>query len=219
MIQPTITVENRIGDGYLSTIFYDSGTLPVIFRKWIFGDGVVIEGGEMAVVPHTYYIPGIYDVILVAQTENQQYTDIQEGLIIVNEKKHEPLFVIAQSFDLASGKYWRFYFDSLLYLIFEDEEKVYRSRYRVAEINKWTFVEFHRHTHKMYAGNFSSPRLELEVVTLDNTSPVVVGSSMLQVLADSTMKIDELKVWAVEKDVSDSYVICRGKAGYLDNFI
>ena len=55
---PDISCDERVGDGYLSTTFYDPTIMTVDFRKWIFGDGVVVEGSGLSTINHTYYDPG-----------------------------------------------------------------------------------------------------------------------------------------------------------------
>lgn len=52
MANPDILVTNRIGYGYLSTTFNDPTDLAVTFRKWIFGDGVIIDRPAAGVRTH-----------------------------------------------------------------------------------------------------------------------------------------------------------------------
>jgi len=219
MAQPDIIAIERVGSGYLSTTFNDPTDLAIIHRKWIFGDGVVIEGSGLATINHTYYSPGEYSVVLVAQTITEQITVKKDAYIIVDKLVPAPQFIIAQSFNTVSGEYWRFYFDQQLFLIFEDNNYIYRSRYRVAEINKWMFVDFHRQTGKMSVGSFSYFIKELEVVKLENTNPVIFLGVGTEILPNSSMKLDELRIWSMEKDTKSYYVNNRGMAGHLDTLI
>jgi len=216
MAQPDITATERIGLGYLTTTFNDPTDLIVINRKWIFGDGVVVEGEGLASIHHTYYYPGKYKVILIAQTDSEQFTVKKEDFITIDIYKPVTNFIIAQSFDRDSGQYWRFYFDQDLFLVFEDNTKIFRSREKVAEINKWMFVNFDRSSHKMWAGGFSYYIKELRVIVFDNNNPLSVTESKTDILPDSTMKIDEFRVWSKTKSPIPFYTEGRGKAGYLN---
>jgi PKD repeat protein len=216
MAQPDINVTYRTGSGYLSTTFSDPTDMEIIYRKWIFGDGIVLEGGTLQMINHTYYYPGEYTVTLIAQTSTDQYSVTKDKFIIVDVYAPTPDFIISQSFDLDSGCYWRLYFDQDFYLIFEDNDSIFRSKDRVVEPGRWMFVDFNRNTQKMYVGSYSYYRKELEVVRYINSSPISVSATGTEVLPNSTMKMDELRIWSVNVDTVPYYVAGRGRAGYLD---
>jgi predicted secreted protein len=215
-MDPYISVTERVGEGVLATTFSDTGSIPIIFRKWIFGDGVVLEGNGLATVNHNYLSYGEYDVTLVAQSTYRQYISTREKLIVVNELRTQPQFVISQSFNSTTGEYWRFYFDQGFNLIFENNTLIVKSKNKVTNINKWTFVDFNMHTNKMYVGTYSINRKEIETLTMLNTSPLTVSQIKTDILPDGNVKIDELKMWNVYKDLYTYYDETRGRAGYLD---
>jgi len=216
MAQPDINATYRTGSGYLSTTFSDPTDLEIIYRKWIFGDGVIFEGSSLQTINHTYYYPGEYSVSLIAQTSTQQYSVTKNSFILVDVYVPIPDFVISQSFDLDSGCYWRLYFDQYFYLVFEDNDNIFRSKDKAIEPGKWMFVDFNRNTFKMYIGSYSYYRKELEVVRYSNSNPLSVSVTRTDVLPNSTMKMDELRIWSVNVDTVPYYEENRGRAGYLD---
>ena len=127
-MDPDVEATIRVGDGYLSTTLTDIGTVPVIFRKWIFGDGEIVEGPGFSTINHTYYLPGEYDIVLIVQTGTIQYSVTKEKFIIVNEYRPIPDFIISQSFDTVTGRYWRFYWDQSFNLDYEDNDFFFRSK-------------------------------------------------------------------------------------------
>ena len=216
MAQPDINATYRTGTGYLSTTFSDPSDLAIINRKWIFGDGIVVEGSSLPVINHTYYSPGEYDVTLVAHTSVDQFSVTKNKFIIVDTYIPIPDFIIAQSFDAVSGDYWRLYFDQDFYLVFEDNTTIRRSKDRVVSPGKWMYIDFNRTTGKMKIGYFSYYIKEIEMVSYENLNPVSFTESCTELLLDSTMKIDELRIWSVSKDTLSYYIDNRGRAGYLD---
>ena len=216
-MDPDINVTERLGNGCLATIFSDPSDLPIIFRKWIFGDGVVLEGSGLDTVQHNYYSWGEYDVVLIARTATRQYTVTQEKLIVVNEIRPEPHFIITQSFNHVTGEYWRFYLDRNFILYFENNEYIVQSKEKVADVNRWTFLNFNMHTNTMYGGSTSRSMRLIESLRSVNENPLTLGEIRSQILPYGNMKIDELKFWKVEKDLYTYYNNTRGKSGYLDN--
>jgi hypothetical protein len=217
MVDVDIIATDRVGTGYLSTTFSDPSDLAIIYRKWIFGDGIVIEGPNLQTINHTYYNYGNYEVRLIAQTELEQYSVIKKDFIIVNEVVPIPNFIIAQSFDLESGCYWRLYFDLSYHLIFEDNLNIYRSKEKLVRLGKWQFIDINRKNCTMRIGSFSEFYKEIEIVKIDNSNPILVYETKTEILTDSSMKIDDLKIWSVEKDLKEYYKSYRGRAGYLDS--
>jgi len=215
MADPDIIATTRVGTGYLSTTFNDPTDLSITYRKWIFGDGFVVEGTGLSTINHTYYYPGTYEVRLIDQTVNNQYSIIKENYIVVNTFDSIPNFIIAQSFDNTSGCYWRFYFDQYFNLVFEDESTIYKSRDKVAFSDQWVFVDFHRETEKMYMGSYNSYISEIEVIKLTNNNPVSVSSTKFDVAFNSNLKLDEMRIWSVDINTIPYYSLGRGRAGYL----
>ncbi len=216
MALPDINATYRTGSGYLSTTFSDPTDMPIINRKWVFGDGVIIEGNNLQTINHTYYLPGEYDVTLIAHDGLNQYSVTKDKFVIVDTYVPLPEFIIAQSFDVDSGTYWRFYFDQDFYMVFEDNQTIFRSKKKVAIPGKWMYVDFDRNREKMMMGSFSYYIKEIETVKFDNLYPVSFSESGTQILLDSTMKIDDLRIWSVSKNPLPYYVDNRGKAGYID---
>lgn len=218
-MDPDIEATVRVGNGYLSTTFTDIATIPVTFRKWIFGDGEIVEGSGYSTINHTYYSSGEYDVILIDQTGTIQYSVTKEKFIIVNEYRPIPDFIISQSFDTSTGRYWRFYLDQSFNLVFEDNDFYFRSKNKVINPNKWSLLEFHMGENKMYVGTISVPRTTVDIIKIPNSSPLTPTEIKSQIATNSQMKIDELKIWSEERNLLSYYIETRGRAGYLDDQI
>lgn len=211
----------RVGTGYVSTTFITEYDPEVISRKWIFGDGSMYEGNTLEMINHTYYIPGEYDVTLIVRTRvgvygEEQHSVTKSKFIIVEAYTPIPEFIIAQSFDVASGEYWRLYFDQDFYLVFEDNANIFRTKYSVVSPGKWVYIDFDRRSGKMKIGYFSYYIKEFEVVRYENLNPMTFTETGTQILLNSTMKIDEFRIWSVSKDTVSDYTNSRGRAGYLD---
>lgn len=211
----------RVGIGYVSTTFSTEYDPEVVSRKWIFGDGSIYEGSTLETINHTYYIPGEYDVTMVVRTSvgthrEDQYSVTKSKFIIVGAYIQIPEFIIAQSFDTVSGEYWRLYFDQDFYLVFEDNVNIFRTKYSVVTPGKWMYIDFDRRTGKMKIGYFSYYIKEFEVVQYENLNPMAFSETGTQILPNSTMKIDEFRIWSVSKNTDLDYIKSRGRAGYLD---
>jgi PKD repeat protein len=213
------TVSSKVGDNFNTVTFTDASTGTISERLWILGDGTTIGGNE-TIVKHTYTAPGSYDVTLVARdglySSIEQNAKIVTGCVIVNEIRPTPRFIIMQSFEASTGAYWRFYFDTSFYLIFENNQYIYRSRDRIAEVRKWAYVQFDVLSEKMYAGSFFNHYEEIQYERTVNTSPIGSAESLTEIASQSHMKLDELKVFGREKDLSEYFKSVRGRAGYLD---
>ena len=206
---------SRVGMEPLIVTFTDSSTGTITSRKWIMGDGTTYEGNDTSIV-HTYAIHGKYDVILVVQDGTDQDTEIKEDYVIVNELYIDPNFVIAQSMTVVDEEYWKFYFDIDRHLVFESQDFVYRSADPVLVMKKWTLVEFHSGGDKMYVGTYNTIRREVPMSVSVNNSPIGVNAVMFQIAPQSTIKVDELKIWYKEVNLRDYYYETRGQAGNLD---
>lgn len=212
----TLSLGTRVGDGFLSIRLDDASSGTITSRKWIFGDGTEVDG-NLTQIKHTYRSPGTYTVSLIARNASEQDTETKEDYFVVNPPIVIPQFVIAQSFDKDTGEYWRFYLDQDMYLIYENQIFIYKSSEPVLNINRWTFLEFHAETEKMYSGSYENFREEISVQKNYNPSPIInIPETLTQVANRSTLKLDELKVWAVDKDPKEYYKTYRGSAGNLD---
>lgn len=220
MILPDIiNLDNIVGEGYLSTIFKDPSDLPIIYRKWIFGDGTSIEGPGLDIVYYTYYYPGEYDIALIARTDTEQYVVKKEKLVIVNELKVVPHFIIIQSFNKDTQEYWRLYIDNDFYVVFENNNFVFRSTEKIKDLGKWKFVAFDNVNQKMYLGDYSYFLREINLIRMVNTSPLVASKTKTEVAPNSSITLDELIIWNGTVDLKKYYVETRGRAGYLDNLV
>jgi PKD repeat protein len=213
------SVSNKVGDNFNTVTFTDSSSGTITERQWILGDGTVI-GGNLTVVKHTYVQPGEYDVTLVARdvlvNPVDQNAKTITDCVIVNEIRPTPSFIITQSFEHTTGAYWRFYLDTSFYLVFENNLYIYRSLDRVADISKWAFVAYDVISEKMYAGSFFNYLEEIEHIRTINSSPIGSYESFTEIATQSQMKIDELKIHGIEKDLFEYFKEARGRAGYLD---
>jgi PKD repeat protein len=209
------TVSSRVGDSFNTVTFADASTGVITSRKWILGDGEVVEGNETT-VKHTYLAAGRYDVTLVVQDSTDQDTETKAGYIIVNDIRPAPDFIIMQSFERSSGSYWRFYIDTAFHLVFETHQYIYRSNDRVIDIRQWALVQFDFLSETMYWGSYLGHYKEIGSHKSVNASPLVLSRSGTDIAPDSTVKLDELKIWSVEKNLSEYHSATRGRAGYLD---
>lgn len=210
------TVDCRVGDGFSTVTFTDLSVGVITERKWILGDGTVVEGNETT-VKHTYESWGKYDVTLVVRNATEQDTKTKTNYIIVNERRPVSNFIIMQSFDPTISQYWRFYIDTNLYLVYENKWYVYRSKDRVLDIRKWSFLEFDVLSEKMYVGSFSYNRREISCMKSINSSPLSGYEKITEVAPQTHLKIDELKIWGTERNLYDYCKSLRGQAGYLDS--
>ncbi len=212
------SVSGSVGDNVHSCVFTDASTGSVQYRKWLFGDGFVSEGNDLQ-LSHTYYVPGTYSVTLVVGNLTEQVSITKSDFIIVNNVKPVPSFIIMQSFDKASGRYWKFYFDKNLKLYFENNDYVFSSKQPVLNIGKWTLVEFHPNTMKFYIGSYGINRREIAADLVYVSNNPTFPYTITEILPNSTMKIDELRIVGREENLEDYFRIYRPKAAFLDTMI
>jgi PKD repeat protein len=210
----SITASSRVGDNSNMVIFNDASTGTVTNYKWIFGDGQVIEGA-FPTVTHTYTLPGKYTVTLVANNLTEQGSIVKEDYIIVNDVKPVPKFIIMEAFDNVAG-YWRFYVDLDFHIVFETPQYLYRSADRVLNVHEWSLVQFDYSSEKMFFGTYLKYFREIATTKVVNLSPLTMTEAKTEIAYQSELKLDELKVWSSEKDLSNYYKETRGRAGYLD---
>lgn len=101
-------------------------------------------------------------------------------------------------------------------MVFEDNVNIFRTKYSVVTPGKWMYIDFDRRTGKMKIGYFSYYIKEFEVVQYENLNPMAFSETGTQILPNSTMKIDEFRIWSVSKNTDLDYIKSRGRAGYLD---
>lgn len=211
------TVSERIGEGTLSVSFTDTSTGGVpTYWKWLLGDGTVIEGAAHSTIGYTYRAPGTYSPTLIVNDGASQASVQKTDHIIVNVVYPRPLFVIMQSFSVAKNNYWRLYFDSYGYLFFEDKDYLYRSTVPIISVKKWNLVELHTGILKMFIGSMATFRKEISYIIIPNTAPLSVTVTKTEIAPNSTIKLDELKIWARETNLNQYFMDTRGKAGMLD---
>ena len=66
----------------------------------------------------------------------------------------------------------------------------------------------------MKIGTFSYFLKEIEVIKIENKNPLLVSETKTEVLSNSSMKIDELYIWGIEKDTKEYFINSRGSSGY-----
>jgi len=213
MATADFTATNRVGDGWVTVSFTDASTGMILSRKWILGDGTTVDG-NLTTLDHDYG-PGTYDVTLVVQDSTTQDSKTRTGYIVVNEIHSHPSFVIAEGLSYTNDEYWKFALDSELRLTYTDKNYIHRSAYPVTTIGKWTLVEFHAGASNMYAATYSTVRRKVDSILMVNPSPPVLSENSFYVLPNSSMKIDELKIWEGEKDLREYYYQTRAAAGRL----
>lgn len=208
-------VSSRVGNGYLNAVFTDISTGTIVSRKWILGDGTVIEGNETQ-ISYTYKVPGIYTVSLVAFDGTEQVTEIKTNYIYVNEIYDVPKINIIESYHQPTGKYWKLYFSSEGYFIYEDQDKIYRSEDVVLNIKRWTFIELHGLSKTLYLGTGTGGREKLNMLVFDNTAPDTVTETITKVCSDCTLKTDELLIWKKYIDLEEYFNNLRGRLINID---
>lgn len=214
MATADFTATGRVGDGLATVTFNDSSIGSITSRKWILGDGVVVDG-NLTSFAHTYD-PGTYDVTLVVEDALGIDSKIREGYVVVNEIHPEPEFVIVKGYGYSNDEYWCLKLDSQLRLVFEDKFYTYRSIDSVVTVGHWALVEFHAGSDQMYVGTYDTPRRRVDLAKTVNASPPVLYENATYVAPNSTIKIDELKVWLGEKNLKGYYYSTRSAAGILD---
>jgi PKD repeat protein len=208
------TADVRVGEGQLLVTFTDASTGSIISRKWIFGDGDVQDGND-TVVTHTYS-DGKFDVTLVVFDGVDQTYETKTEHIIVDRIYAPQSFMVMDSQGVSDGEYWRLYFDADGKLTFEDKGYIYKSVDRVLSIGEWMLIEFHQGVNEMYVGTYSSVRQKIGSITLVNTSPITLTENIIRVAPDTNARLDDLKIWTKEVDLTAYYYETRGRAGLLN---
>jgi len=184
-------------------------------RKWILGDGTVVHGNLTSVI-HTYEEPGIYNVILIVEDSLGIDSRVRNGYVVVNAMHPEPAYVVAEGYGYSNDEYWCLKLDDQLRLVFEDKYYTYRSVSPVVAQGQWALVEFHTGSEQMYVGTYNTPRRQIDSVKTVNVNPPILLENATYIAPNSSLKIDDLKVWLGEKNLSEYYYKTRAAAGVLD---
>lgn len=208
------SVSDRVGTVPFSVTFTDYSTGSIDRRTWLLGDGATIQG-NYTTVTYTYSVAGIYDVELYVEGPDGDNTLKKENYIVVEDEVHIPDMIIAQSESSTLDKYWKFYVDAEGHLVFETETMTYRSKDKIIDLNRWTFVEFHPLYKKMYVGSTITSRKEIQIITSVTSLPESPTSNKLLVAPNSSFTIDELRIFDKELNFKPYFDITRGKAATL----
>lgn len=193
----------------ISVNFVDNSKGVPTSWLWDFGDG---NTSTLQDPEHIYSIAGVYTVTLTASRSLKSDTEITLNYITAEKG---PDIVIVKSESSSLNKYWKFYIDFKGHLVFETESMTYRSRDKIKNLSKWTFIEFNPLTKKMYIGDTSNYRAEVPI-TISNTVLLDTPSSnRLLVAPNSSITLDELRIFDNAQDLSSYYADTRGRASTL----
>lgn len=107
--------------------------------------------------------------------------------------------------DIDPGKYWRFYVDENLHLIFRYGDHLYKTEDPVAVLDEWMLLEFHPGDNFMYVGTGLNHRKIVPCYRVDIGSVSSVDNDRIYVARNSSMEIDELKMWGREENLTEYY--------------
>lgn len=215
-IAADFTASARYGVDALSVIFTDASVGTVSRRKWITGDGSVLDTVDTQIA-YTYRTPGIYSPILVVRNSYEQASVVKTDYIKINRTLPRSDFVIMKSFSAELSKYWMLYFDLDGYLYFETESQIRKSMRPLFTLRKWMFIEVHTGDPKIYFATGKTFRYEAEMVISINPSPLTEYETGTYLCPNSSMKIDELKIWSKEIDLKNYYATTSFTANFLDS--
>lgn len=125
----------------------------------------------------------------------------------------------AQSgFSTASdpSKYWRFYIDENLHILFRRDNILYKTIDPAAVLDKWMLLEFHPGDNFVYIATAEEPRRVISSEAVDLESIPTVDNDRIFVVKDSSMQVDEIKMWRREENLRDYYRQLKAKAYLLD---
>jgi PKD repeat protein len=192
-----------------------TGGTPVYWR-WTFGDGTQTE--NVANPSHTYTEEGIYNVILyVRDASNNESTEIKSQYIIANGVYVLSENTIMQSQESGSpDKYWRFYIDEDLHIIFRYNNLLYKTIDPAAILDKWMLLEFHPGDNFIFLATADEPRKIIPSKTVDTGAIPTVSNNRIYVAKNSSMKIDELKIWRREENLRPYYRSLKAQVYLLE---
>lgn len=183
------------------------------FRRWNFGDNTFVE--DETNPSHTFTSEGIYNISLyVKDGSGNESTKIRRQYIIANGSYSESENTIIESY--TPGKYWRFYIDEDLHIIFRYNNIYYKSKSPEAVLDKWMFVEFHPGDNFMYLGTGENFRKLVQTVKYTSGTTPTVSNDRLYIAKNSSFYIDSLRVWSREENLREYYRPLRFRAVILD---
>jgi len=119
------------------------------------------------------------------------------------------------------NKYWRLRVSHTGYIFFETETESFRSLERIVQINKWSFihVDFVKGNSpralRMFFGDVGRSYKEIAMVLLPAQSPESSIYNRLNVVPNSSLKIDELQIWGKVIDNKEYFNSLLNKARSL----
>lgn len=205
---------SREGYNPLTVSFTDQtvGGVPTSWR-WIFGDGTFVEGTSTP--SHTYTEPGVYHVILYVEDATSSSKKIRKNYIIINKVYYPSENTIIESKSSSLNRYWRFYVDSDLRLAFQYGQYIYKTDDSVLSYGKWALVEFHRGTNFFYVGDGENQRSIKNGKRYDLGSSPSVSNTRTFVAHNSTLHVDDLKIWLKDVDLVTYFRKYKARAGFL----
>jgi PKD repeat protein len=209
---------SRVGNIPMIVDFQDLSVGTYTYRKWIFGDGVSIDGNETS-VSHTYTSPGVYSVTLVVGNSTEQDQVVKENIIYVNESIEDTKLVIAESKD-RTGVYWKLYIDELGKMVFETHDNKKITEDKIVLVNRWMFLEYHVESDSFYVGSYANGRrLKPHNVIEQDSSLVSTPTGFFKIAPNSSYIIDDLKIWEEDQNLFEYFNGLRGRAGFLDPLV
>ena len=207
---------SREGFVSLSVSFQDDTSVGTpIYRRWNFGDGTLVEGVQNPT--HIYTAEGIYNVSLFVR-DALGFTDtlIREQYVIANSVHVLAENTIIQSQETGAN-YWRLYIDENLHLCFRKNNLLYKTIRPAAKQDEWMLVEFHPGDNFFYIGLAETERAVVPSAIEDLGVTPTVTEDRTFVARNSSMYIDELKMWGKEVDLRSYYRSLKAKAYLLNN--
>jgi PKD repeat protein len=208
------TLSPQEGFSPLTIIFTASCTGTPTYLKWIFGDGTSVDTPLQSIISHTYDTPGIYSPTLIGSDGTNTFTETKDNYIIVNQSYIESENSIVQSYCSLPYKNWEFYVDPQMHLVFVLGQYSYRSNLPVINVGEWTLAEFHAGQNNMYVSTVATGRQLIPSYQVF-TGYEIYSENELIIAKNTSMKIDELRVVAVEEDLTDYFNSLIGRVYYL----
>lgn len=204
---------SREGFVPLTVNFQDdtTGGTPV-YRQWSFGDGTLAE--NIANPSHTYTEEGIYNVVFhVRDALDVESIEIKSQFIIANGVYALSENTIIQSQEAGSpDKYWRFYIDENLHIVFRYNNLLHKTVDPAAVLDKWLLVEFHPGDGFFYLATAEESRRVVPSGIIDLGSTPTVLEDRTYVAKNSSLQIDEVKMWRREENLLSYYRVLKAQA-------
>lgn len=199
----------------LEVTFQDSSSGdPAVYRRWTMGDGTVVE--NQTTVSHTYLKEGIYNISLYVRSAiSEESTEIKKQYIIANGVYPTAENILIQS-QKNGGDYWKFYIDSDLKIAFRRNNVLYRTNFSEAKVGEWMLLEYHSANNYIFVGTADNPRKVASSSKIDLGSSPTISNDRTFLAQNSSVQIDELKVWSREEDLLEYYRSLKAKAYTLN---